>query len=118
MPDRELGGYVTSVAMGGGGPSIREIAIILSPAAGTAEQNIEQTFTVPGLLANDRIAYCQPTTGAVSAGGTSAGITIGVARVSAISVAAIPFINTCTSAAGPTGSMTYVFGVASARVIP
>lgn len=118
MPDRELGGYHTSVAEPGGGPSIREINIILSPAAATLSQNVEQTFTVPGLLANDRIAYCQPTTGAVSAGGTSAGVTIGVARVSAISVAAIPFICICTSAAGPTASMTYAFGIASTRVIP
>ncbi|MCR4341886.1 MAG: hypothetical protein NUW01_18575, partial [Gemmatimonadaceae bacterium] len=114
MPDRELGGYANANALAGGGPSIREVSIVLSPAIATTLQGVEQTFTVPGLLATDRIAYCQPTTGAV---GLTSILAQGTARVSAISVVAIPYVNTGT-ATTPTTSATYVFGIASARLIP
>ena len=117
MPDRELGGYATADALAGGGPSIREVAIILSPAAGTLSSNVEQTFTVPGLLATDRIAYCQPTTGAGFAA-TSSILWAAIARVSAISVMAIPFVESGTSGHQPTTSATWAVGIASQRVIP
>ncbi|MBI3936925.1 MAG: hypothetical protein HY323_08105 [Betaproteobacteria bacterium] len=117
MPDRELGGYATSVALGGGGPSIREVDIIVSPAAATASAIVEQTFTVPGLLASDRIAYCIPTTSQGFAA-TSTILLAGIARVSAISVIAIPFVETGTSGHLPTTSATWAIGIASQRVIP
>lgn len=114
MPDRELGGYARADALPGGGPSIREINIIISPAVTTTLVNVEQTFTVPGVLANDRVAYCQPTTSVM---GPTSIMWAGVARVSAISVVAIPFCTTGT-AAQPTTSATWAFGIASARLIP
>src|SRR6266568_3784642 len=95
MPDRELGGYANANALAGGGPSLREIDVIISPAAATASAGVEQTFTVPGVLATDRCIYASPTTGpafSTSAGG------LGEPRVSAISIVSIPFIDAGTSA--------------------
>ncbi|MBI3936924.1 MAG: hypothetical protein HY323_08100 [Betaproteobacteria bacterium] len=112
--DRELGGYATSVALPGGGPSIREVDLVISPAVTTTLVVAEQTFTLPGLLANDRIAYGQPTTASV---GNTSILAQGKCRVSAISVVAIPYVTTGT-AAQPTTSATWAFGIASARLIP
>ena len=118
MPDRELGGYTNSNAMTGGGPSLREIAVIISPAVGVIASVTEQTFTVPGVLASDRLAYLTPTTGPTQASGTSQAIFPIAGRVSAISVVSIPYFNANTTVAQPTTSITMVFGIAAARVIP
>ena len=115
MPDRELGGYHNANVTTGGGTSLREIDLIISPAAATASAAVEQTFTVPGLLATDRVWSATPTTS--PAFGTSAG-SIGIPRQSAISTVSIPFANAGTSGAQPTTSATYALLVGSARVIP
>lgn len=115
--EKELGGYVASTAMPGGGVSIREVLIVISPAAATATAIVEQTFTVGGLLASDRIAYAQPTT-AQGFAATSSILWAGIARVSAVSVIAIPWVETGTSGHQPTTSATWAIGIASQRVIP
>ena len=117
MPDRELGGYTNSNALVGGGPSIREISVVLSPAAATTLQQVEQTFTVPGVLASDRLAYMTTTSGPFATGATSGFIITSPGRVSAISIVSIPFSAPGT-AATPTTSNLYVFGIAAARLIP
>lgn len=119
MPDRELGGYANSNSMGtGGGPSIKEIDIVISPAAGTAGSTTEQTFTVPGVLATDRLITAVPTTGQPEAATTSTAVLLVGGRVSAISVVSLAYFNAATIAGTPTTSMTYAFYIASARVIP
>ena len=118
MPDRELGGYANANTLPGGGVSIREEAVILSPAAATTLQMVEQTFTLPGLLATDRIAYMTPgSTASFGTTGTSGFIIALPARTSAISIVAIPFFAPGTVAT-PTASVTYVFGIAAQRIIP
>src|SRR5438046_2204966 len=111
MPDRELGGYVNANALAGGGPSVREIDVIISPAAGTTLQVVEQTFTVPGVLASDRLVGLTTTTGAPQTGATSGIIFPLAGRVSAISIVSIPF-ETPGTAATPTASTTYAFFIA------
>ena len=54
--ERESGGYRSSVASEGG-PAIREIQAYVAPAAVTLLACVEQTFTISGLLLNERIAY-------------------------------------------------------------
>ena len=117
MPDREIGGYANSNALSGPGGSIREISVVLSPAITTTLQTVEQTFTVGGVLAADRLAYMTTTSGAFATSATSGFIiTIG-GRVSAVSIVSIPFASPGT-AATPTTSNLYVFGIASQRAIP
>jgi len=117
MPDRELGGYTSSVGLPGAGTTVREIDVIISPAAGTTLQLVEQTFTVPGVLATDRLIGLTTTTGSPQTGSTSGIIFPLAGRVSAISIVSIPF-ETPGTAATPTASTTYAFFIASARVIP
>jgi len=119
MPDRELGGYANSNALGTGpGGSVKEIDVIISPAAGTAGSTTEQTFTVPGVLASDRLLGVTTTTGQPEAATTSTAVLLVGGRVSAISIVSLAFFNAATVAGTPTTSMTYAFFVASARVIP
>jgi hypothetical protein len=117
MPDRELGGYANSNALPGGGVSIREEAVLLTPAATTTLVIVEQTFTLPGLLATDRIAYMTPgsTLGFTAVNTSSQAIAL-PARTSAISIVAIPYFAGGTAATPP--SVTYVFGIAAQRIIP
>src|SRR6185436_374926 len=82
---RENGGYATSMGLSGPGATIREIDIIISPAASTLLAAVEQTFTVPGVLAADRAIAVTPTSN--PAFGTSVG-TYGAPRVTAISIVA------------------------------
>lgn len=114
MPDRETGGYANSMALAGSGSSIREIDISISPAASTLSAAVEQTFTVPGVLANDRCIAVTPTSN--PAFGTSAG-SYGAPRVSAISVVSVPFVCAGTSAAQPTTSTPVAFWIATQRAL-
>ncbi len=118
MPDRELGGYANSNALPGGGVSIREEAVILSPAAATTLQMVQQTFTLPGLLATDRIAYMTPGSTAPFQTNATSGVVLAVAaRTSAVSIVSIAYFAPGTVATA-TASITYVFGIAAQRVIP
>ena len=112
MPDREVGGYANSMGLAGPGSTIREIDVIISPAAGTLSAAVEQTFTVPGVLATDRAIAVTPTSN--PAFGTSAG-TYGAPRVSAISIVSVPFVCAGTSAAQPTTSTPVAFWIATQR---
>ncbi len=118
MPDRELGGYTNANAVPGGGPSVREIDVIISPAAGTIAQWVEQTFTVPGVLASDRLLGFTLTSQAPAAAGTSLNIFPSNGRVSAISIVSIGYFNGATAAATPTTSAQYAFFIAAQRAIP
>ena len=121
MTERESGGYFTSV-VAGPGPAIREIQLNVAPAAATASAAVEQTFTVPGLLATDRIAYVTLVSpSSIPVFTASLGAVAG-ARVSAISVISIPFINAATSAGVVTtgttvgaGGVVFAIGIASKR---
>ena len=119
MTERESGGYFTSV-VAGPGPAIREVSIATSPGAATALAAVEQTFTVPGLLATDRIAYVSLVSPSSVPVFSSSNGALGLARVSAISVIAIPFIAAGTSAGTvSTGTslngITLAIGIASKR---
>jgi hypothetical protein len=114
LPDRETGGYTTSMGLAGPGATLREIDVSISPAVGTLSAAVEQTFTVPGVLATDRCIAVTPTSN--PAFGTSAG-SFGAPRVSAISIVSVPFVNAGTSAAQPTTSSPVAFWIATARAL-
>ncbi len=114
MPDRELGGYANANALAGGGPSIREIDVIISPAAGTTLTWTEQTFTVPGVLVSDRLAGLTQTSQAPAVGGTSGTVFPATGRVSAVSIG----FECPGTATTPTASVQYAFFIAAQRAIP
>jgi hypothetical protein len=118
--ERETGGYRSSVA-GEGGPAIREIQSYVSPAAVTINACAEQTFTIPGLLANERIAYVTQLSPSTAGNfiSSTCNVSIGGWHVNAISVLGIAYCAAGTSAGtittGTSNGVLLAIGVAQGR---
>ncbi|HEU4707933.1 MAG TPA: hypothetical protein VFS17_01340 [Methylophilaceae bacterium] len=76
------------------------VSVTLSPALVAANTTAEQTFTVPGVLASDKVlGISKPT--------AQAGLGIVGWRVSAANTVAITFSNNTAAGITPTASQTY-----------
>lgn len=105
MATAEAGGYRTSGAIKAG---LRFISAILSPAKVVTITAVEQTFTLPEVLATDVFVCSNKPT-------TNAGVIMGQGRVSAAVQVALTFVNPTAGDVTPTASETYIIGVASPR---
>jgi hypothetical protein len=106
MATRESGGYATADATIRA--ALRFVNAILSPAKVLTITAVEQTFTVPEILATDVFVCSNKPT-------TNAGVIMGQGRVSAANQVAATFVNPTAGDVTPTASETYIFGIASPR---
>lgn len=83
------------------------LSVTLSPASVANATSAEQTFTVPGLLANDLVSVNKPT--------AQAGLGIVGSRVSAANTLAITFMNSTSATITPTASQAYLVHVTRAN---
>lgn len=93
---------VSSLSVGGATPltKLRGAAVSFTPAATAATSAVEQTVTVSGAVVGDAVSVTPP--------GTTAGVAVASARVSAANTVAVMFVNpTAGSLTAPSGS--YVF---------
>lgn len=106
MSTRETGGYFTSDASIR--PALREISVVLSPSAVNLGTSAEQSFSVPGVLATDRLAYINKPT-------AQAGLAIGQGRIlsTADGLVGATLINDTTASITPTSEQVWVFGIVS-----
>ncbi len=82
-------------------PVFKALTAALTPVSVAANTSAEQTFTVPGLLANSQVFVNKPS--------ATAGLGIGGARVSAANTLAINFVNNTAAAIIPPAE-TYTVG--------